>query len=358
MANSLDEDIIAAELESHKQRQRLEAKITQKNKAVAELQRMYDLQGPKVKIEAEVEIETRTKDKQKDREEPEADDDRDSEDEEKPQEDKREDEKDGNGKADEEPDKVPEADELAKASKAAEVATEGTEAVEGVAAGAEAGAGAVGFLAATSEIWVPAVAIIGGIILILGLFMFVSVSLIGLCNSSGAAGWTAWLASKGSWVTGQGDFCKDLKTATDIAQQNAPSNQPNPALPTGMVDIPIGLYSPSNFYPTVRGDYPQVKQAVLDKINEVYRLAQAAGLSIIITSARREAPFFAFSCHFLGEAVDFVITQQPTQARIAKLFEIGQTAGFGYVRDEYNNPSENATGSGHIHMQLNTSCSR
>jgi hypothetical protein len=57
------------------------------------------------------------------------------------------------------------------------------------------------------------------------------------------------------------------------------------------------------------------------------------------------------SRHKTGQAVDFTLTKPPTPDEGAVLIEYLKKLGFRYARDEYNNPSDGATGK-HIHAEL------
>lgn len=57
------------------------------------------------------------------------------------------------------------------------------------------------------------------------------------------------------------------------------------------------------------------------------------------------------SAHVRGDAVDFTLAQNPSIRQGQNIVDQLKSMGFGYARDEYNNPSSRATG-GHIHAEL------
>jgi hypothetical protein len=56
--------------------------------------------------------------------------------------------------------------------------------------------------------------------------------------------------------------------------------------------------------------------------------------------------------HAKGKAFDFTLNKAPSKEEGAEIVAKLKSLGLDYARDEYNDPSENATG-GHIHGQLN-----
>jgi hypothetical protein len=216
---------------------------------------------------------------------------------------------------------------------------------EAVAAGGTAVATGAG-----SIIGVPALIIMGVILVIFIIALLIPIFLTVACNQDGLSG---SVIRGANYVSSKLGLTPDICGPFTIEYPDVAAPDPNATgpLPPGLVNIPVGLYSVSNFSPTVSGDFPKVKPSLLPLINQVFSLAQAQGLTVIITSAARTSPPFNFSCHVLGEAVDFVLIPSAPPADIDALVAIGQTVGFGFVLDEYRNPSPSATGP-HVHMGL------
>jgi len=185
---------------------------------------------------------------------------------------------------------------------------------EAVAAATAAGSAIV----ASAPIWGPIVGILAAVLLILGLGVFVIISMASACNADGVTGFAARLGSWGAGVLGiSTDVCKDLSFQ---------GGQSGGAGASGAFDK----------------------------------------LTIVITSAYRPGSIVAgtntLSAHSRGEAVDIAL-RNPTvpirgsDPRIAQLVQIAKSAGFvpaaGDTLDEYTNPTEGASG-GHVHIEFNT----
>lgn len=136
------------------------------------------------------------------------------------------------------------------------------------------------FLAATWEIWAPILGILLVIGMIIGLFMFVSVTMISYCNQGGAAGWSAWLVSKGSGLTGTGDFCKALAINTQTATTAAPPI-PAPA-PLGKLTDAQARSQLAGFSIIVNKPQPatSLEGITLGVINEIILFSSACSKSV------------------------------------------------------------------------------
>src|SRR5258708_4905624 len=160
----------------------------------------------------------------------------------------------------------------------------------------------------------------------------------------------------------RGDFCS-------AADTQVPSRSGGGGTSGGyslLADIPQAYISSYNFGVSIC-DFPRVKQAQLDLVNKVFANKSSAGINFVVTSALRQpncaAPHnYAYSCHMLGEATDFVLIppvgdpRNPSPAdaaRIDALVSLGRSAGFGYIQDEYRRPSDRASGA-HVHMGLSS----
>jgi hypothetical protein len=240
-------------------------------------------------------------------------------------------------------------------------AAEGAGAAEAAATaaeGAEAGAAATGFLASTAWLWGPALAILLGLALIFGIFMFITISAVAYCNSSGFSGLGAQAASKLSWLSGNGDFCNAL--AIDTTPTVRTDKRSGGAGGGTSFWEPADLVALGGVSVDPQTSDPRVRQCMLPKVQEIFAAANAAGLNVSITSAFRTGDFP--SRHAFGEAVDIVIRPTPAKpwssnTQISKLVQIAKNAGFtpakGDTLDEYNKPIEGRTSGGHVHVEFN-----
>ncbi len=238
------------------------------------------------------------------------------------------------------------------------IAEAGAAAAEGAEA-AEAGTAAVGFFAATSEIWVPILAIFLIICLMLGLFFFITTAAIAYCNDSGAAGWAVWATSKVSGLSGNGDFCKALAINTNATPELYTGGRAGGGGQTTSFWEPADLVALGGVSIDTQTSDPRVRSCMLPKVQQIFAAANAVGINITITSAFRSGDFP--SRHAFGEAVDIAIRPSPakpwnTNTQISKLVQIAKNAGFtptqGDTIDEYNNPVERTSG-GHVHVEFN-----
>jgi hypothetical protein len=214
------------------------------------------------------------------------------------------------------------------------------------------------FLAGTSEIWGPAVAILVVIGLVIGLFFFVVTTAIAYCNQGGLSGFAANTLSNFNWLRGGGDFCETLAINTQTAVENAPKPPMVPGEPDDLVYL-------EDFNIPVKIDIDgRATRCMVGKIQAIYAASQQAGIDWVITDAFRTGGQTAgggVSAHSRGEAVDIAL-RDPTvdlgsnDPRINQLLAIARNAGFvgpsGDTLDEYRNPAPNAT-AGHVHVEFN-----
>ena len=234
----------------------------------------------------------------------------------------------------------------------------GAEAGAGAAAGgAEAGAGAV---VATSEIWVPALAIIGIIVVTIALLMMIMASVTAYCNQPGVKGWIVRATSNvASWVGAVPlNVCKLLVIKDQpIASgtRSTPFIDESKLVRLSVAGLPVKADADDRVMP-----------CMLAKIQQIYNASRSANPPIEweITDSYRPGDFTANgtpSAHGRGEAVDLALRNpneplRSTNSRIARLIAIARSAGFvpppGDALDEYKNPAPDATG-GHIHLEFN-----
>jgi hypothetical protein len=205
-------------------------------------------------------------------------------------------------------------------------------------------------LAATWEIWVPALLILCGIGLIISVVLMVPiVGCQGPASFSDGAGITAVKLLVASMP---GDVCSALTQSNQTPRSGGGGGggdfwQPDDLVALSGVSIDPGTSD------------PRVRQCMLGKVQQIYSAATAAGLQVTITSAFRSSDFP--SRHAFGEAVDIALRPTPTvpwrtNPQIANLVQIARGAGFvpptGDTIDEYNNPLERTSG-GHVHVEFN-----
>lgn len=224
--------------------------------------------------------------------------------------------------------------------------------------------------AATSAARSIAVAVapyVGGVLLVLGAIVLVFVILIVIldynCNQTGVSGTTtramSFIGAKLGYIPA--DACTVLtqaKTAIGFKTGNPPDKTPDQTGPdsdlVSIADLPSAGVS-----------NPQVRECMEPGVREIFARAQAAGISLVLTSAYRPESTTAgggLSAHSRGEAVDIAIrpvgqlSDPAFKAKIRALVNIainvGYTPAVGDTLDEYANPAENATG-GHVHVEYN-----
>jgi hypothetical protein len=231
----------------------------------------------------------------------------------------------------------------------------------------EAVAAASSAIAASAPVWGPVVAILAAIALIVGLGIFVIISVTSTCNAGGVSGAGAQFASWiGSFMpaTGGVDICESLTAATNVqtATTNAPAlpNPNNPASGDLVHLLQYGIPVKSD----VKDD--RVTACMAARVNAIFAIARTSQppIDIEITDAYRPGGTTAggaISAHSRGEAVDIAL-RNPTvklhgsDPRISDLVAIAQSVGFvppaGDTLDEYHNPAPNAT-AGHVHVEFN-----
>ncbi len=247
------------------------------------------------------------------------------------------------------------------ARKNAVAAEEATLAAEEGAVAAESGQAAAGFLAATSEFWVPILGLFLLVLLVIGIFFFVSTSAIAYCNQDGLSGWTVWGASKISALAGGEDYCATIKIAGGGRSGGGGASTSFPA-PSGPNLVNLSSYGVQ----VKAGIDDRVTACMAARVQQLYQAALSARIDIEITDAYRPGGTTAgggTSAHSRGEAVDIALRNptvpiplQSVDPRIAKLVAIARAAGFvpplADTLDEYNNPAPNAT-AGHVHVEFN-----
>lgn len=128
--------------------------------------------------------------------------------------------------------------DLEKASRAGEAAA-GAGSAAGTAAtaaeGAETAAATTGVIASTSWFWGPALAVLAILGLVIGLFMFVAVTAVAYCNSDSTV--TQGII----WITGNSDFCKQLRIADSGTGGAGVSRGYEPPTPPGPGGNPNGV---------------------------------------------------------------------------------------------------------------------
>ncbi|HYC79515.1 MAG TPA: hypothetical protein VEC17_00645 [Candidatus Binatia bacterium] len=150
--------------------------------------------------------------------------------------------------------------------------------------------------------------------------------------------------------------------------QDAANNTPTqlPAVPPPTTGDGLDLVAITGVPTGTSGDF-RLRSCMLRRVQIIYNNAQALGIDFIITSAYRPGATVGssgrLSAHGKGEAVDIVIVPRGQlndpafQAKIRKLVQLSTNEGFvpprGDTLDEYNNPTEAATG-GHVHIEFNT----
>lgn len=159
------------------------------------------------------------------------------------------------------------------------------------------------------------------------------------------------------------DLCPYFVITSKVANNTQPALGTSPAAGQDLVPI-SGI-------PTAGSLNARLRPCMQAHIELVYRQAQAQRppINFVITSAYRPGAIVAgsnpprLSSHARGEAIDVQIVPSGSlnddafQAKIARLIGLFETEGFspppGDTLDEYNDPTEGATG-GHIHVEYNS----
>jgi hypothetical protein len=167
------------------------------------------------------------------------------------------------------------------------------------------------------------------------------------------------------------NICKYVRLPEPASTDVQPPTRPVPAAGQDLVAI-TGI-------PTSGSLDARLRPCMLAHVQLVYRQAQRLGINFQITSAYRPGAYVAgsnpprLSSHSRGEAVDVQIVppgslQDPVvrrrwmndddfQKKINTLVGLFESEGFrpapGDTLDEYNHPTEGATG-GHIHVEYNS----
>ena len=134
------------------------------------------------------------------------------------------------------------------------------------------------------------------------------------------------------------------------------------SIPSGATPIPQAATSGG----TVKASADTLKQAGLiiksgdvqkddgdidPKLIEIAKQVQASIPGFVKFSGFND-DFHKQGQHAKGKAFDFTLNDHPSKEKGAEIVAKLKSLGLDYGRDEYNNPSENATG-GHFHGQLN-----
>jgi biotin carboxyl carrier protein len=218
-------------------------------------------------------------------------------------------------------------------------------------------------IASTAPIWGTVLAILAAIALIVGLGIFVIISVASTCNAGGLTGFGAKTASFiGSFMpaTGGVDICDSLTIATNV--QTATQNAPNPNNPTTGDLVHLVGYG----IPVKAGVDDRVTACMAGRLTAIFAIARTAQppIDIEITDAYRPGGTTAgggVSAHSRGEAADISLRNPKVPVhgndpRISDLIAIAQSVGFvppqGDTLDEYHNPAPNAS-AGHVHVEFN-----
>jgi hypothetical protein len=168
------------------------------------------------------------------------------------------------------------------------------------------------------------------------------------------------------------NICGKLDAFSTVKQNQLPVVPTPQAAPAADLDlVPISGIPTSG-----SGDW-RLRSCMLRRVQIIYSNAQAVGIDFVITSAYRPGAVVTgtgrASAHSRGEAVDLVIVPRDQrlaamtpaqrladpafQRLVSRLVQISINEGFypqrGDTLDEYNRPTEGATG-GHVHIEFNT----
>ena len=214
----------------------------------------------------------------------------------------------------------------------------------------------IGFLAATWIFWLILIIIV---VLVVIVMAFVS------CDESVIGG-----GLLKSFMEDIG-VCALTRTEASTIGPTPIQTQTNPGDPNDLVSL-------NGAVPISGASDPRVRSCMYNKVTSFFARAKTYGLNIVLTSAFRRGATTSTgpSAHGRGEAVDIALVNPPPkpwgtaplgqtmnrfnvirQKDIQTLIEIGEDLGFtpiaGDTLDEYNFPTDKASGP-HVHIEYNS----
>ena len=126
---------------------------------------------------------------------------------------------------------------------------------------------------------------------------------------------------------------------------------PQASTPGGTVKASATMLKQAGLIFNPAGDIQKDDGDIDPKLIEIAKQVQASVPGFIQFSGFNDN-YHKQGQHSKGKAFDFVLNKAPSKEQGAEIVAKLKSLGLDYARDEYNDPSETATG-GHIHGQLN-----